>query len=72
MDNAMARCKDDPHAYELAFSPNINDSLRMAIDYCCDCPVKMSCLLEAIKQDAYGVWGGTTRSTRLELRANGL
>jgi len=72
MDNAMANCKDDPIAYYLAFSPNVNDTLRMAIDYCSSCPLKIDCMLEGIRSDAYGIWGGTTRALRLELKANGL
>jgi len=68
----MAACRENPRAYELSFSPKVEDNLRMMIDYCRDCPIKTKCLLEALRQDAYGVWGGTTRATRLELRANGL
>lgn len=68
----MAACRDSERAYQLSFSPRVEDNLRMAIDYCRDCPIKTKCLLEAISSDAYGVWGGTSRAARLELRANGL
>lgn len=71
MDNTLAICKDDPHALRLAFSPTVEDTTRMMVDYCGNCPIKWDCLLFAIDTDAYGIWGGTTRDFRDRMKATG-
>ena len=70
MDNTQARCKDDPKAYRLAFSPHAEDGYRMKADYCVQCPIMWDCLAYALKNDSYGIWGGTTREYRTELKLN--
>lgn len=68
MDNASANCKDSKEAYELAFSPSLRDMNRMIRKYCEGCPIAGQCMVEAIKYDAYGVWGGTTKEFRSNLK----
>lgn len=68
MDNASARCKDDDRAFQLAFSPSMADASRMIMDYCNDCAIRAKCLVFAIEIDAYGIWGGTTRMTRKDIK----
>ncbi len=36
---------------------------------CESCPVRLSCLVTAILDDDYGIWGGTRRGQRLHARA---
>lgn len=67
MNNDQANCKDSKEAYKLAFSPALKDMNRMIQKYCSDCPVSSMCMIEAVRTDAYGVWGGTTREFRKEL-----
>lgn len=69
MDNRDAVCAGSSEAYTLAFSPDIRDSTKMIDFYCKQCPVRLTCLYEAILNDAYGVWGGNTRTQRQELSA---
>ena len=68
MDNTRAACKDSQEAYRLAFSPTLRDMNTMIRRYCNECPLKPACLREAVRTDAYGVWGGTTRDFRNELK----
>lgn len=68
MDNTRASCKDSKEAYRLAFSPTLREMNTMIRNYCNDCPLKAACLREAIRTDAYGVWGGTTREYRRDLQ----
>lgn len=68
MDNTSARCKDSEEAYKLAFSRDVRDVQHMINDYCYQCPVRLTCLLEAIGRDYYGVWGGHTRKERAKLK----
>jgi hypothetical protein len=67
MDNDQAACKDSVDAYNLAFSKSVADATTMIAEYCFACPIRMTCLMDAIANDAYGVWGGNTRQQRLEL-----
>lgn len=67
MDNARAKCKDSQEAYRLAFSPTLKEMNLMIRNFCNECPVKQACLREAVRTDAYGVWGGTTREFRRDL-----
>lgn len=69
MDNATARCKDDPIAYHLAFSRDVNEAQEMINNYCYDCPIRLACLHEALSRDEYGIWGGHTRKERAKLKA---
>jgi len=71
LDNQEANCKDSDYAFKLAFSQTVNDTTRMMVDFCADCPVKWDCLLFAIDTDAYGIWGGTTRDFRDQMKKNG-
>jgi WhiB family redox-sensing transcriptional regulator len=39
-----------------------------ALRICASCSVRSECLEEALAHDSYGVWGGTTRTERLEIQ----
>lgn len=67
MDATLAACNGSDTAFDLAFSPKIQDMQAMIRRYCNVCPIKDMCLREAIRTDAYGVWGGTIREYRTNL-----
>ena len=44
------------------------NAIEQAKTICQKCPIKAECLQEAMSEDLYGIWGGTTESERDELR----
>lgn len=54
------------HAWERDDQKKIREYRAKRV--CEGCPVKALCLEEAITNDEYGVWGGTTRSERIKIR----
>ena len=69
IDMEKAACKTaDP---EIFFADgNDRELVAEAKSYCGICPVVLQCLTYALKNDEFGVWGGTTLSERLKVRNN--
>lgn len=69
IDMERAACKTaNPEVFFA--DANERDKVAEAKSYCGICPVVMQCLTYAIKNDEYGVWGGTTLTERLKVRNN--
>jgi WhiB family redox-sensing transcriptional regulator len=47
---------EDPHTYE--------QDVNAAKEICASCPVAIQCLAFALKEEQYGIWGGTTHNER--------
>lgn len=65
----LAKCKEVPGAFELAFSRDLRDNYYMINRLCYQCPIRLTCLSEAMDNDYYGIFGGTTRSERLVMKS---
>lgn len=50
------------------FFPDTASGIKTARRICAPCPVKAECLAFALERDPWGVWAGTTRRERRELR----
>lgn len=59
-------CKDaDP----VLFYPDTSGAaVDLAKAICHACPVELACFEEALRIDAWGVWGGTTRRERRKMQ----
>lgn len=67
LDMEQAACKTaDP---ELFFEGN-PESVATAKSYCGICPIALQCLTYAMKNEEYGIWGGSTLGERLKARGN--
>ena len=71
---ADALCATHPNP-DLWFAHNkpghtgsLSNDQKKAIAICRQCPVRLPCLVEAIKTNSEGVWGGTTHNQRKRLR----
>lgn len=49
--------------------PERNKERRVSKKVCLPCPVRASCLAEALKRDESGVWGGTSQRQRRLIQA---
>ena len=69
IDMDQAACKTaDP---ELFFTDaKETDKVAEAKSYCGVCPVVLQCLTHALKNDEFGIWGGTTMPERTVVRNN--
>jgi len=65
-DTSTATCKDNDYAYSLALSDKAKEQQEMITSFCAGCPMRVECLERAVNEDAYGVWGGTTRAYRVK------
>lgn len=68
-DTTQANCIDAPP--EIFFPENVYTNrfdIMRAKMICDGCPVKAECLTQAITNDEYGIWGGTTREERRSMR----
>lgn len=64
-------CKDaDPERF---FTEGGDAAISVAVTYCHPCPLYRPCRAWALRQssDLHGVWGGTTRTQRKQLRRQG-
>lgn len=59
-----AACKGKPT--ELFFPISSKTDCSEAKRICRECPVRVDCVLFAMKHDLYGIWGGMTESERAE------
>lgn len=50
------------------FFPATATGVKTARSICAPCPVKAECLAFALERDPWGVWAGTTRRERREMR----
>ena len=64
-----AACKDlSPDVF---FPNNYNDSsIKEAREVCSSCPVKVECFQDAISNNVYGIWAGTTEHQRRNIVNN--
>src|SRR5262249_44700757 len=69
----QAACREEP--IELFFGPEgekppqRDERERRAPEVCASCPVREACQSHAVGlPETYGVWGGTTESTRLAIK----
>jgi len=64
-----AACKDlSPDVF---FPNNYNDSsIKEAKEICSSCPVKVECFQDAISNNVYGIWAGTTEHQRRNIVNN--
>lgn len=60
-----AVCADEYIDPELFFIAALEEEAK---EICAECPVAMNCLLEALRTEAVGVWGGLTDKERKQLR----
>jgi len=60
-------CALDPDTF---FPEGYNSHHRekQATRFCAECPYKKECLQFALENDEWGVWGGTTRYERTQMR----
>jgi len=66
-DYSLAACaNEDTNTF---FSDSIQD-IRQALDICNHCPLKNECLEDALKNNEYGIWGGTTKEMRHRMQAH--
>lgn len=56
----------DPELFDITPGPQGPDT-RIAKAICAMCPVRVECLTWAVRNDEWGVWGGTTRSEREQM-----
>lgn len=71
-----ARCRPTNHRRPEIFYPlglekgsNDTDGIRIAKQFCADCPVREACLAEALRLgERWGIWGGLTPAERVQLR----
>ena len=42
--------------------------VQKALELCGQCPVRTDCLAAALAGDEFGIWGGTTRADRNQMR----
>lgn len=56
---------------DIFFPNNYNDSsLEKARQICSNCPVKIQCFQDAISNNVYGIWAGTTEYQRRNIVNN--
>ena len=64
-----AACKD--LSPDIFFPHNYNDSsTKEAKEICSSCPVKVECFQDAISNNVYGIWAGTTEHQRRNIVNN--
>lgn len=63
-------CVDvDPNVfYPSSGDPDFMKKLTKAKSICSNCEVKVECLVQALENDEYGVWGGLSERQRSLLR----
>ena len=66
-DYSLAACTNEDT--NLFFSES-NSEIRKAIAICNRCPIKRECLEDALANNEYGIWGGTTEGMRERMQAN--
>ena len=65
MMHETPRCAEVSEESKLAFFSNEPDQIEKAISICNDCPIRMMCLENALKnKEAWGVWGGVDAKER--------
>lgn len=70
-DTTLAKCAE-PSINPDIFMPEGKDYLRATRDakaVCSGCPLVEQCLKYAIRNDEWGIWGGTTQRERKYLRS---
>lgn len=65
--SACASTSVDPELF-FPVSPGAGYQIAEAKRVCAECPVQPACLDFALHSDVVGVWGGTTRPERAQLR----
>jgi len=64
-----AACRD--LSTDIFFPNNYNDSsIKEAKQICSSCPVKVECFQDAISNNVYGIWAGTTEHQRRNIVNN--
>lgn len=64
-----AACKD--LSPDIFFPNNYNDSsIKEAKQICSSCPVKVECFQDAVSNNVYGIWAGTTEHQRRNIVNN--
>lgn len=67
--HSTAACKNLP--VNIFFPVSYNSSnLNKARKICASCPVKIECFQDAISNNAYGIWAGTTEIQRRNIVNN--
>ena len=57
------------HADPELFFPERGRAIDQAVDVCASCPVRATCLADALlRGERHGIWGGTSERTRRILR----
>lgn len=64
-DYSLAACADQDTGI---FFSEADSEIRKALAICSRCPIKKECLEDAITNNEFGVWGGTTESMREQMR----
>jgi WhiB family redox-sensing transcriptional regulator len=64
-DYSLAACTDQDTSI---FFSDADQQIRQALAICNRCPIKKECLEDAITNNEFGVWGGTTELMREQLR----
>lgn len=65
----QAACRQANHALFFPHKEGGTQTMHKALTYCDACPVRLSCLVEALVDPSLsGIWGGTTTEERDTLR----
>lgn len=64
-DYSLAACADQDTSI---FFSDADPEIRQALTMCNKCPIKKDCLEDAITNNEFGVWGGTTELMREQMR----